>query len=239
MTPPPTPSVEVVLPVLNERGALPWVLERMPASIRPIVVDNGSTDGSAEVAATLGARVIHEPVRGFGSACATGMQAATADILCFMDADGSCDPANLIPMVAVLRDGEIDLVLGARDPEPGAWPIHARIANRYLARRLRRRFGWSVSDLGPMRAMRRSRLLELGLTDRRSGWPLEMALRAGAAGWQVSELTVPYRSRTGRSKVTGTLSGSVQAVIDMRHQLRAHHQATSGLRAAEQTRERP
>jgi glycosyltransferase involved in cell wall biosynthesis len=239
MTPPPTPSVEVVLPVLNERGALPWVLERMPASIRPIVVDNGSTDGSAEVAARLGARVIHEPVRGFGSACATGLQAATADILCFMDADGSCDPTDLVPMVAMLRDGEIDLVLGARDPEPGAWPIHARIANRYLAGRLRRRFAWSVSDLGPMRAMRRSRLLELGLTDRRSGWPLEMALRAGAAGWQVSEVTVPYRSRTGRSKVTGTLSGSVQAVIDMHRQLRSDGRTTNDPMFTDHREERP
>jgi hypothetical protein len=120
----------------------------------------------------------------------------------------------------LVEGGGTDLVLGARVPERGAWPAHARLANRYLAHRLRRRFGWSVTDLGPMRAAPRARLVDLGIGDRRSGWPLEMALRAGQAGWRVAEVPVPYRLRTGRSKVTGTVRGTVQAVADMRRQLR-------------------
>ena len=214
------PAAEVVLPVLNERDAIPWILERMPASIHPIVVDNGSTDGSADLATQLGAHVIREPNRGFGAACHAGLCAATADIICFMDADGSLDPTHLTTMVSMIQDDDTDLVLGARIPDPGSWPPHARIANRYLAWRLRRRFGWAVTDLGPMRAARRGRLLNLGILDRRSGWPLEMALRAGAAGWHVDEIPVPFHSRVGQSKVTGTTQGTAQAVLDMHHQLR-------------------
>jgi glycosyltransferase involved in cell wall biosynthesis len=215
------PSADVVLPVLDERAAIPAVLAAMPAGLHPIVVDNGSTDGSGEVAARLGAQVVHQPVRGFGSACFAGLQAATADVVCFMDCDGSLDPAHLVGMVETVAAGRADLVLGARVAGPGAWPVHARVANRYLAARLRRRFGWAVTDLGPMRAADRERLLALGITDRRSGWPLEMALRAGRAGWRVVEVPVPYAPRTGRSKVTGTVRGTVQAVADMRRQLRA------------------
>jgi glycosyltransferase involved in cell wall biosynthesis len=211
---------DVVLPVLDEREAIPWVLERMPASLHPIVVDNGSTDGSGELAARLGARVVQEPVRGFGAACWAGLTAATSDVVGFMDCDGSLDPADLSAMVAMVGGEEADLVLGARVAERGAWPPHARLANAYLARRLRHRFGWSVTDLGPMRAAPRERLIGLGIADRRSGWPLEMVLRAGAAGWRVVEVPVPYRPRQGRSKVTGTVRGTVQAVSDMRRQLR-------------------
>ena len=116
--------------------------------------------------------------------------------------------------------GVADLVLGARQAERGAWPPHARLANRWLARRVRRRYGYHLRDLGPMRACRRERLLDLGLVDRRSGWPLEMVLRAGNAGWRVLEVPVPYLARRGRSKVTGTLRGTLGAVADMRRQLR-------------------
>ena len=122
-------------------------------------------------------------------------------------------------MVAAIDDGTADLVLGARRPEPGAWPVHARLANRWLARRVRRRYHYPLTDLGPMRAARRDDLLRLGLVDRRSGWPLEMVLRAGNAGWRVQEVPVTYRARTGRSKVTGTVSGTLRAVGDMRRQL--------------------
>jgi hypothetical protein len=217
---PAEPVADVVLPVLDEREAIPWVLGRMPGGIRPIVVDNGSTDGSGEVAAGLGATVVHEPVRGFGAACHAGLVAATAPVVCFMDCDGSLDPGHLMALLAVVEAGGAELVLGARVPERGAWPVHARLANRYLAHRLRRRFGWSVTDLGPMRAAPRARLVDLGIGDRRSGWPLEMALRAGVAGWRVAEVPVPYLPRTGRSKVTGTVRGTAQAVADMRRQLR-------------------
>ncbi|MGH2661282.1 MAG: glycosyltransferase family 2 protein [Actinomycetota bacterium] len=205
---------DVVLPVLNEAEALPWVLGRMPAGYRPIVVDNGSTDGSAQLAESLGALVVPEPRRGFGAACWAGLVAAGADVVCFMDADSSLDPVHL-PVVARRLD-RCDLVLGERVPDPGAWPGHARLANRALARWLRRRTGLSLLDLGPMRAGRREALLSLGIRDRRSGWPLEMVLRAAAAGWRIEGVPVPYRARAGRSKVTGTLQGTLQAVRDMR-----------------------
>jgi glycosyltransferase involved in cell wall biosynthesis len=210
---------DVILPVLDERDALPWVLGRLPAGFHAIVVDNGSTDGSADVAKGLGATVVHQPIRGFGSACFAGLQAATADVVCFMDCDGSLDPDDLPLVSAPIVADDADLVMGARRAERGAWPPHARIANRYLARRLRRQFGWSITDLGPMRAARRAPLLDLGLVDRRSGWPLEMALRAGRAGWRVGEVAVPYRPRTGQSKVTGTVRGTIGAVRDMRAQI--------------------
>jgi glycosyltransferase involved in cell wall biosynthesis len=207
--------VDVVLPVLDEREALPWVLGRMPRGYEPIVVDNGSTDGSAELARQLGARVVAESTRGFGAACFSGLVAARSDVVCFMDCDGSLDPAELPTLVSRVADA--DLVLGARC---GSWPLHARVANRVLAFELRRRTGASLTDLGPMRAARREDLLALGIRDRRFGWPLEMVLRAASAGWTVSEIPVSYRERAGRSKVTGTVRGTARAVRDMAAVLR-------------------
>ncbi|MCD0447367.1 DUF2064 domain-containing protein [Glycomyces sp. A-F 0318] len=212
-------GVDVVLPVLDERDALPWVLGRMPEGYRPIVVDNGSADGSPEVAADLGATVVAEPRRGFGAACHAGLAAATAPVVAFMDCDASLDPADLPAVCEPVLEGESDLVLGARDAAAGAQPLRNRIANRYLARQVRRRFGARLTDLGPMRAARREALLGLAVADRRSGWPLEMVLRAGRDGWRITELPVPYRPRVGRSKVTGTLGGTLRAVKDMRAQL--------------------
>ena len=207
---------DVVLPVLDEAQALPQVLARMPHGYDPIVVDNGSTDGSASIAKQLGARVVTERRRGFGAACFSGLQAATADVVCFMDCDGSLDPADLLLVTEpVLRDHH-DLVLGARCPAvPGASPLHARVANRVLARLIRRRTGIVLTDLGPMRAARREGLLGLDLADRRFGWPLEMVLRAADDGWRVGEIAVTSSPRIGRSKVTGTLRGTVLAVHDM------------------------
>lgn len=211
---------DVVLPVLDEAEAIPRVLERMPAGHRPIVVDNGSTDGSADVARELGATVISEPRRGFGAACFAGLQAAADEIVCFMDCDGSLDPRELrLVWEPVARD-EADLVLGARRAAPGSWPLHSRLANRVLARELRRRSGARVRDLGPMRAARREPLLALGIEDRRFGWPLEMVLRAGAAGWRIGEVEVGYAPRVGRSKVTGTIRGTARAIGDMTRVLR-------------------
>jgi glycosyltransferase involved in cell wall biosynthesis len=211
---------DVVLPVLNEALALPWVLRRMPAAYRPVVVDNGSDDGSAQIAAELGAEVIHEPRRGFGSACAAGLAAADDDVVCFMDADGSLDPIELPRVADPVQRGESDLTLGARLAARGAWPLHARVANRVLMAEVRRRTSLTLRDLGPMRAARRRELVRLGIEDRRSGWPLEMVLRAHRSGWAVSEVGVVYRARSGRSKVTGTVRGTVQAIGDMGSLLR-------------------
>lgn len=204
--------IDVVLPCLDEATALPWVLGRMPDGYRAIVVDNGSTDGSADVAAAHGAHVVHEPRRGFGAACHAGLLAATSDIVCFMDADASLDPAEL-PKVTSLLTGAA-LGLGRRRPTArGAWPPHARLGNALVARR----FG--LRDIGPMRAVHRERLLGLELTDRRSGYPLEMVARAAGNGWRIAETDVAYHPRTGRSKVTGTVRGTLQAVRDMRRVL--------------------
>jgi glycosyltransferase involved in cell wall biosynthesis len=212
--------VDVVLPVLDEAAALPWVLGRLPAGYRAIVVDNGSTDGSGAVARSAGALVVDEPRRGFGAACAAGLAAARAPIVAFCDADASLDPQALPAVVAPVESGAADLVLGARRPTTWrATPAHARAANRYLARRLRRVTGAALTDLGPMRAARRDRLADLGVADRRFGWPLEMVLRAGHAGWRIAEVPVAYAPRTGRSKVTGTVRGTLRAVADMRRVL--------------------
>ncbi|HVM40689.1 MAG TPA: glycosyltransferase family 2 protein [Acidimicrobiia bacterium] len=211
---------DVVLPVLDEIAALPGVLGRIPDGYHAIVVDNGSTDGSGDLARSLGAEVVAEPVRGFGAACWAGLQAATDAVVCFMDCDGSLDPAELPSVADPVVMGDSDLVLGARIAGRSAWPVHARLANRFLAFEVRRRCGVTVTDLGPMRAARRDALLGLGLVDRRFGWPLEMVLRAGNAGWRVREVPVSYTARVGRSKVTGTVRGTVRAVRDMAGVLR-------------------
>jgi glycosyltransferase involved in cell wall biosynthesis len=208
---------DVVLPVLDEREALPWVLSRMPAGYDPIVVDNGSRDGSGELARKLGAHVVSEPQRGFGAACFAGLLAARGEVVCFMDCDASLDPGELALVAGPVLAGDADLVLGARR---GAGPLHARVANRVLALELRRRSGARLTDIGPMRAARRDALLALGIADRRFGWPLEMVLRAADAGWTVTEVPISCLPRRGRSKVTGTVRGTARAVRDMAAVLR-------------------
>jgi hypothetical protein len=209
-------SVDVVLPCLDEAEALPWVLGRIPDGWRAIVVDNGSGDGSAEIAAALGATVVREPRRGFGAACHAGLLAAEAEFVCFCDCDASLDPGLLPAFVREIADGGADLVLGRRRPVGrGAWPPHARAGNLAVARLLRRRTGLRLHDIGPLRAARREALLALPVADRRSGYPLETVVRAAEAGWHVAERPVPYHPRTGASKVTGTWRGTWQAVQDM------------------------
>jgi glycosyltransferase involved in cell wall biosynthesis len=209
---------DVIVPVLNESAAIAAVVTAMPPGYRPVVVDNGSTDGSGAIARAAGATVVHEPVPGFGSACWAGLMAADPPdgVVCFLDGDGSFDPADLPAVAGPVLAGQADLVLGARRPTtPGAWPAHARMANAVLAFEVRRRTGRPLRDLGPMRAARRDALLDLDLRDRRFGWPLEMVLRAAAAGWRIDEVPVPYAPRTGKSKVTGTVRGTARATRDM------------------------
>jgi glycosyltransferase involved in cell wall biosynthesis len=212
--------IDVVLPALNEAAAVGWVLGRMPAGFRAVVVDNGSTDATASIARAAGAEVVREPVKGFGTACWAGLQAATAEVVCFMDCDASLDPVALPLLVGYVERDEADLVIGERIARRGAWPLHARAANRVLAAEVRRRTKLPLADLGPMRVMRRDTLLALGMTDRRSGWPLEMVLRAAGAGLRLRTVPVEYHERAGRSKVTGTVRGTVLAVRDMGRLLR-------------------
>lgn len=211
---------QVVLPVLNEVAALPWVLDRMPDGFEAIVIDNGSTDGSGQYAERLGARVVREERRGYGAACHAGLMAATADIVCFMDCDGSLDPASLPDVALPIRSGDADLVVGQRMPEPGAWPVHARIANRGLTAWLKYSYGVALCDLGPMRAARRHDLVSLDLRDRRFGYPLEMVTAAARAGWRFETCPVAYLKRVGRSKVTGTVRGALRTAQDMARVMR-------------------
>jgi glycosyltransferase involved in cell wall biosynthesis len=208
---------DVVLPVLDEAESLPWVLGRMPGGFNPIVVDNGSTDGSGALANRLGAQVVRETCRGFGAACFAGLNVARASVVCFMDADGSLDPRELTRVVMPILNAEADLVLGSRSAmSREAWPVHARLANRVLAFEVRRRTGVRLKDIGPMRAARREPLLKLGIVDRRFGWPLEMVFRADRMGWRILEVPVSYAARAGgRSKVSGSLRGTLRAVRDM------------------------
>jgi glycosyltransferase involved in cell wall biosynthesis len=213
--------VDVVLPCLDEAQALPWVLDRMPAWAHPLVVDNGSTDGSAEVALRLGATVVTAAARGYGAACHAGLEAARTDLVAFMDADASLDPTQLGRLLANLT-GVQQLVTGRRVPQSAsAWPWHLRLANRAVTARLRRACGVRLRDLGPMRLGPREALLGLAVRDRRSGYPLETVLRAARAGWQVTEVDVDYLPRAGRSKVTGTPLGAARAIRDMSRVLSA------------------
>ena len=208
-------EVTVVIPCRNEVGSLPGVLAAMPDGYRALVVDNGSEDGTASLARELGAAVVTEPVPGYGSAVQRGVESVTTPIVCVLDGDGSLDPAELPGLVALLRSGA-DLAVGRRVPVPGAgWPLHARAGNAVVAARLRQRFGLPVHDIGAVRAARVSTLLDLEVEDSRSGYPLELLVRAGRAGLRVEELPVSYRPRTaGRSKVSGSVLGSAVATWD-------------------------
>jgi glycosyltransferase involved in cell wall biosynthesis len=206
--------VTVVLPCLNEATSLPGVLAAIPEEYRALVVDNNSTDGTAEVARRHGAEVVAESRPGYGSAVHAGVVAATTPIVAVLDADGSLDPADLPALVADL-DGA-DMAIGRRRPGAGVrWPWHARFGTAAVCWRLRHRYGLPVHDIAPMRVVRRDPLLALGVTDRRSGYPLELLVRAAQAGWRVVERDVVYGPRTGgKSKVSGSLRGSIVAAVD-------------------------
>jgi glycosyltransferase involved in cell wall biosynthesis len=211
---------DVVFPCLNEAPALPWLLSRLPDGYRAIVADNGSTDGSGAIARDLGALVVTVPQPGYGAAVHAGITVSDPDdgVVCVLDADGSFDPADLPRVADPVRAGRADLAVGRRRPTTRrAWPAHARLGNAVLARRLRRTTGLPVHDIGPIRAARRDALLALGLQDRRFGYPLELLIAAGRAGWRVTEVDVAYAPRMNgtRSKVTGSVRGTARAIRDM------------------------
>lgn len=206
--------VTVVIPCRNEQDSLGRVLDAIPEGYRAIVVDNGSSDATAEVARTHGAVVVVETIPGYGSAVHAGVVAAADGVVVVMDGDGSMDPAELPDLVTALAHAE--LVVGRRRPVRGAgWPWHARLGNLVIATRLRRRLGISVHDIGALRIARRADLLALEVSDRRSGYPLQVLVLAARAGWRIVEKDITYRARSGgRSKVSGSVRGTVTAVWD-------------------------
>jgi glycosyltransferase involved in cell wall biosynthesis len=208
------PDVTVVLPCLNEAASLPGVLAAIPDGYQALVVDNNSTDDTADVARRNGAQVVAEKRPGYGSAVHAGVMAATTPIVAVIDADGSLDARELPAFVAQLEG--VDMVIGRRRAVNGLrWPWHARLGTAAVCWRLRTRHGLPVHDIGPMRVARREALLALGVTDRRSGYPLELLVRAAQADWRVIERDVAYGPRTGgKSKVSGSLRGSFIAALD-------------------------
>lgn len=208
-------QVTVVLPCLDEEQSLPGVLAAIPSGYQALVVDNNSTDDTAAVARRHGAAVVCEPRPGYGSAVHAGVVAATTPIVAVLDADGSLDPSELPALVAELDRGA-DLVIGRRRAVRGLrWPWHARLGTAAVCWRLRQRYHLPVHDIAPMRVARRDALLSLGVTDRRSGYPLELLVRAAQARWRVVERDVAYGPRTGgKSKVSGSIRGSLIAALD-------------------------
>ena len=215
------PAVDVIIPAFNERDSLPRVLADLPADrLREVVVvDNGSTDGTAELARLGGATVIREERRGYGSACLAGIaelrrRREPPAVVVFLDADYSDHPDELPQLVEPIVRGEADLVIGSRvlgPRERGALLPQARMGNWLASRLIRLFYGERMTDLGPFRAIRWERLLELGMTDRDFGWTAEMQVKAARAGLRYREVPVSYRRRIGVSKITGTVSGTLRA----------------------------
>ena len=205
----------VVLPCLNEAESLPGVLALIPDDYLALVVDNNSTDGTAEVARRCGATVVEESQPGYGAAVHAGIAAASTPIVAVLDGDGSMDPRELPKLVEAL-DGGADMAVGRRRPLPGVhWPWHARLGNQVVCWRLRSKHGIPVHDIAPMRVARLEAVVGLGVQDRRSGYPLELLVRAAAAGWVIVEHDIDYGLRTGgKSKVSGSVRGSFYAVLD-------------------------
>ncbi|TRW86358.1 glycosyltransferase family 2 protein [Mycolicibacterium sp. 018/SC-01/001] len=213
--------VTVVLPCLNEAESLPGVLAAIPQGYRVVVVDNNSTDGTNLVARRCGARVVAETTPGYGAAVHAGVEATETPLVAVLDGDGSLDPQDLPALVDDVERGA-DMAIGRRRATPGlSWPWHARLGTAAVCWRLRRRYGLPVHDIAPMRVTRRDALLDLGITDRRSGYPLELLVRAAQSGWTVVERDVAYGPRTGgTSKVSGSMRGSAIAALDFMKAIR-------------------
>ena len=208
---------DLVLPCRDEGPALRVLLPTVPEVFAVIVVDNGSTDDTAEVARSLGARVVREQRPGYGAAVHAGVLAATADHLAVMDGDGSFDPADLLALLEEVRSGRADMATGRRRPvSHGVWPWHARAGNVAVLWWLRRRTGLPVHDIAPMRVCRRADLLALDVEDRRFGYPVELLQKAMLAGWRLTEQDIAYHPRAEgtRSKVSGSVRGTVRAARD-------------------------
>ncbi|MFR9751460.1 glycosyltransferase family 2 protein [Nocardia sp. 004] len=208
-------GVTVVIPCRDEAESLPAVLAAIPPGYLALVVDNGSTDATATVARAAGAHVVAEQRPGYGAAVQAGIAAAQTELVAVLDGDGSMDPGELPALVHEVRAGA-DLAVGRRRPvRVGSWPWHARLGNRMIATRLRRKYGVPVHDIAAMRVARRTALLSLGPLHTRFGYPLELLMGAATAGWLVVEKDITYRPRTGGiSKVSGSWRGSMRATRD-------------------------
>lgn len=217
-------TVAIILPALNEEEALRQLLAEIPRTVAQwiIVVDNGSTDGTAAVAREAGVTLVSEPIRGYGRACHTGLQKAMqqgARIVIFMDADGSDDPADIPLLLTPVQQNECDFAIGSRvsaRAEKGAVPPQARLGNWLVSRFIHLRYGVPVHDIGSFRVIRCSTLQALNMHEMTYGWPVEMLVKAAKARLRILELPIHYRRRShGRSKVAGTLSGSIKAAYAM------------------------
>jgi glycosyltransferase involved in cell wall biosynthesis len=213
-------TIAVIIPALNEAGNIHALITEVLATapVKVIVVDNGSTDTTAEEAQAAGAQVVHEPRRGYGYACAAGVAAAAAgkaDILVFLDGDYSSLPGELPIILAPILADEADLVLGSRyrgHIAPGAMPLHQRFGNWLVARLMNWLYGLSITDLGPYRAIRYPLLKSLDMQEMTFGWPTEMMTKAARRGARIIEVPVSFhKRRMGRSKVSGTVRGSILA----------------------------
>jgi glycosyltransferase involved in cell wall biosynthesis len=209
--------VSVIIPTRNEARAIGRVLADLPSDLTTevIVVDSNSNDGTPEIAAKMGALVVQEPRRGYGRACLTGLATANApDIIVFLDGDYSDRPSELPILLAPITEGRADITLGSRLRErrsAGALPCHQAFGNRLAASMIRLLYGLEISDLGPFRAGRADVLHRLALEETTYGWPVEMILKAALAGFRVVEVPVSYFPRIGKSKISGTLKGTVGA----------------------------
>jgi glycosyltransferase involved in cell wall biosynthesis len=210
------PRVVVVIPAVDEEEAISRVVSEVPPVVEQvIVVDNGSRDDTVARARAAGARVVREPRRGYGQACLAGIAAAPeADVYVFLDGDHSDYPEQLPALLAPILAGEADLVVGSRRlgrRAPGAHPWHAVVGTRLCVALMNRLIGTEATDLGPFRAITAPALRRLDMRERSFGWTVEMQVKARRRGLRVREVPVDYRPRIGRSKVSGTLSGSVRA----------------------------
>jgi glycosyltransferase involved in cell wall biosynthesis len=210
------PRIAVIIPALDEEAAIGLVIGAIPPGVEDIiVVDNGSRDRTAEVARQAGARVVREPRRGYGQACLAGIAAAgPADIFVFLDGDHSDYPEQLDVVVGPILSGQAELVIGSRNlgrRAPGAHPWHAVLGTRLSVGLMNLSIGTRATDLGPFRAITASALRQLAMRDRNYGWTVEMQVKAQRAGLRVVEVPVDYRPRIGKSKVSGTVAGSLGA----------------------------